>query len=158
MQLIPRHDPYLAVRSTGGVTVAALRGELDLVLVRHLRPELDALVRESDALTVDIRRLDFCDATGLGLLAQCAGSARRRGARWRLLCDQPRILRLIRLAALGDVLCPESDQAGVFPVAWEEEPAAPPAGVGAPRWEQAAPHWERAGPRPYRPGATRPLP
>ncbi|MFI2738119.1 STAS domain-containing protein [Streptomyces sp. NPDC018711] len=107
MQLIPRHDPYLAVRSTGGRTVVALRGELDLVLVRHLRPELDALVRESDALTVDIRRLTFCDATGLGLLAHCAGRMHRRGARWRLVCDQPWILRLIRLAALGDVLRPE---------------------------------------------------
>ncbi|MCX4986787.1 STAS domain-containing protein [Streptomyces sp. NBC_00572] len=108
MQLIPRHDPYMVVRSTGDVTVAALRGELDLVLVRHLRPELDALVRESDALTVDIRRLTFCDATGLGLLAHCAGRTRQRGARWRLVCDQPWILRLIRLTALGDVLCPEA--------------------------------------------------
>ncbi|SED86487.1 STAS domain-containing protein [Streptomyces sp. TLI_105] len=107
MQLIPRHDPYLVVRSTGGLTVAALRGELDLVLVRHLRPELDALVRESDALTVDIRRLSFCDATGLGLLAHCAGRVHRRGARWRLLCDQPWILRLIRLTVLTDVLHPE---------------------------------------------------
>ncbi|MFD3533824.1 STAS domain-containing protein [Streptomyces sp. NPDC058664] len=108
MQLIPRHDPYLVVRSTGGATVAALRGELDLVLVRHLRPELDALVRESEDLTLDIRRLTFCDATGLGLLAHCAGRTRQRGARWRLLCDQPRILRLIRLAELGDLLCPEA--------------------------------------------------
>ncbi|MEU7388670.1 STAS domain-containing protein [Streptomyces tanashiensis] len=107
MQLIPRHDPYLVVRSTGGLTVAALRGELDLVLVRHLRPELDALVRESDDLTVDIRRLTFCDATGLGLLAHCAGRMHRRGARWRLVCDQPWILRLIRLTELSDLLRPE---------------------------------------------------
>ncbi|MEU7698917.1 STAS domain-containing protein [Streptomyces sp. NPDC039028] len=151
MQLIPRHDPYLAVRSTGGVTVAALRGELDLVLVRHLRPELDALVRESDALTVDIRRLTFCDATGLGLLAQCAGGTRRRGARWRLLCDQPRILRLIRLTALAEVLCPESDPVGALPFAGEEGPAVAPPAVGAL-------HWDPVGPRPYRPGASRPLP
>ncbi|MFF9064441.1 STAS domain-containing protein [Streptomyces sp. NPDC014891] len=151
MQLIPRHDPCLAVRSIGGVTVAALRGELDLVLVRHLRPDLDALVRESDALTVDIRRLAFCDATGLGLLAQCAAGTRRRGARWRLLCDQPRILRLIRLTALGEVLCPESDPVGVLPFAWEEGPVAALPAVGALRWDPA-------GPRPYRPGARRPLP
>ncbi|MFD9649080.1 STAS domain-containing protein, partial [Streptomyces sp. NPDC059082] len=83
MQQIPRHDPYLDVRSTGGVTVAALRGELDLVLVRHLRPELDALAREAEALTVDIRRLSFCDATGLGLLARSARRGDPRRARWR---------------------------------------------------------------------------
>ncbi|MFI6415985.1 STAS domain-containing protein [Streptomyces sp. NPDC050842] len=119
MQLIPRHDPHLVVRSTGGLTVAALRGELDLVLVRHLRPELDALVRESEGLTLDIRRLTFCDATGLGLLAHCAGRAQARGVRWRLICDQPWILRLIRLTALGELLRPEAAVPG-------DHPALPP--------------------------------
>ncbi|WP_426362671.1 STAS domain-containing protein [Streptomyces sp. E-08] len=135
MQLIPRHDPYLVVRSADGVTVAALRGELDLVLVRHLRPELDALARESDALTVDIRRLTFCDATGLGLLAHCAGRVHRRGARWRLVCDQPWILRLIRLTALGDLLRPEPGS--------PDAPGQP--GPGA------------AVPLPSEPGVTRPV-
>ncbi|MFF6794050.1 STAS domain-containing protein [Streptomyces filamentosus] len=106
MQLIPRHDPHLTVRTAGGLTVAVLRGELDLVLVRHLRPELDALVREAPALAVDIRPLGFCDATGLGLLAHCARSARERGAHWQLVCDQPWILRLVRLTGLDDLLRP----------------------------------------------------
>ncbi|MFF5784861.1 STAS domain-containing protein [Streptomyces sp. NPDC012693] len=132
MQLIPRHDPYLVVRSTGGLTVAALRGELDLVLVRHLRPELDALVRESGALTVDIRSLTFCDATGLGLLAHCAGRARERGAHWRLVCDQPMILRLIRLAALADVLRPEPALPEDLPGEWADAlPDGPPPGSPA---------------------------
>ncbi|MFF3838553.1 STAS domain-containing protein [Streptomyces sp. NPDC001930] len=158
MQLIPRHDPYMVVRSTGGVTVAALRGELDLVLVRHLRPELDALVRESDALTVDVRRLTFCDATGLGLLAHCAGRTRQRGARWRLVCDQPWILRLIRLTELDDVLSPErepeqepdDESAGVFPEGWD---LGSPAGLP----DLVAPHWAPAGPLLSEPGVTRPV-
>ncbi|MFB8403482.1 STAS domain-containing protein [Streptomyces sp. NPDC055912] len=163
MQLIPRHDPHLAVRSTGDVTVAALRGELDLVLVRHLRPELDALVRESDALTVDIRRLTFCDATGLGLLAHCAVRTRERGSCWRLVCDQPWILRLIRLTELDDVLNPEAalegEPAGApadgwpgeFPEGWNPEPSA-----GLP--DLVAPHWDPADPLLYGPGVTRPAP
>ncbi|MFF5920075.1 STAS domain-containing protein [Streptomyces flavochromogenes] len=162
MQLIPRHDPYMVVRSTGGETVAALRGELDLVLVRHLRPELDALVRESDALTVDIRRLTFCDATGLGLLAHCAGRTRQRGACWRLVCDQPWILRLIRLTELDDVLCPErgsewdatgepeGEVTGVFPDGWD---VGPPGGLP----DMTAPHWDPAGPLLSEPGVTRPV-
>ncbi|AVH98706.1 hypothetical protein GCM10010497_25870 [Streptomyces cinereoruber] len=108
MQLIPRQGRHLEARSSDGHTVAVLRGELDLVLVRRLRPELDALARESDVLTLDIRGLAFCDATGLGLLVRCAERTRERGARWRLLCDQPRILRLIRLTALDDLLRPET--------------------------------------------------
>ncbi|MGW6413771.1 STAS domain-containing protein [Streptomyces sp. NPDC055055] len=147
MQLIPRHDPYLVVRSTDGVTVAALRGELDLVLVRHLRPELDALVRESVALTVDVRRLTFCDATGLGLLAHCAGDAGRRGTRWRLLCDQPWILRLIRLSALHDLLRPE--HAPPDGRAAEPEESFAPLPVSAPLPD--APRWTG-------PGAPRPAP
>ncbi|MFG2901765.1 STAS domain-containing protein [Streptomyces zaomyceticus] len=152
MQLIPRHDPYLVVRSTGGDTVAFLRGELDLVLVRHLRPDLDALVRESDALTVDIRRLTFCDATGLGLLAHCAGRTRQRGARWRLVCDQPWILRLIRLTALCELLCPEDarpDGPESLP-----EPAAPHAQTV--QVTQAAPV-APADPQPSDPGVIRPV-
>ncbi|WP_079042134.1 STAS domain-containing protein [Streptomyces aureus] len=163
MQLIPRHDPFMVVRSTGGETVAALRGELDLVLVRHLRPELDALVRESAALTVDIRRLTFCDATGLGLLAHCAGRTRRRGARWRLVCDQPWILRLIRLTELDDVLGPECGSegdsaeesqggaAGVFPDGRDVGPSG-----GLP--DMTAPRWDPAGPLLSEPVVTRPVP
>ncbi|MEV7371817.1 STAS domain-containing protein [Streptomyces sp. NPDC090301] len=162
MQLIPRHDPYLAVRSAGGVTVAALRGELDLVLVRHLRPELDALVRESGALTVDIRRLTFCDATGLGLLAHCAVRTRQRGSCWRLVCDQPWILRLIRLTELDDVLSPEEAAPGEpagepvdgwpgeFPEGWDPGPSA-----GLP--ELVAPHWDAADPLLSGPGGARPF-
>ncbi|MET9934968.1 MULTISPECIES: STAS domain-containing protein [unclassified Streptomyces] len=117
MHLIPRQGRHLEASSSGGRTVVALRGELDLALVRRLRPGLDALVREADALTLDIRGLTFCDASGLGLLVRCARRTRERGARWRLLCDQPRILRLIRLTALCDVLRPEP---------------APPGGPGSP--------------------------
>ncbi|MFH8576031.1 STAS domain-containing protein [Streptomyces zaomyceticus] len=170
MQLIPRHDPYLVVRSTGGDTVAVLRGELDLVLVRHLRPDLDALVRESDALTVDIRRLTFCDATGLGLLAHCAGRTRQRGARWRLVCDQPWILRLIRLTALCDLLCPEAarpDGPESLPEPVERvgprgpmEPVGPVEPVGP--LAQAAPVTQvapvvPADPQPSDPGVIRPV-
>ncbi|MET7754223.1 STAS domain-containing protein [Streptomyces sp. NPDC005389] len=152
----------MAVYSTGGVTVAALRGELDLVLVRHLRPELDALVRESDALTVDIRRLTFCDATGLGLLAHCAVRTRQRGSRWRLACDPPWILRLIRLTELDDVLVPQGapegqspadpaeDAEGVFPEGWDLVPS-----DGLP--VLVAPHWDPAGPLLSEPGVTGPV-
>ncbi|MER5203361.1 STAS domain-containing protein [Streptomyces sp. NPDC002825] len=153
MQLIPRHDPYLVVRSQGGLTVAALRGELDLVLVRHLRPELDTLVRESEALTVDIRRLTFCDATGLGLLAHCAGRMHRRGARWRLVCDQPWILRLIRLTALDDVLRPEAGPKDLLAhpdVLAQSDAAGRPAPLDQP---PPAP----MGPLPVEPGVTRPV-
>ncbi|MEU8761440.1 STAS domain-containing protein [Streptomyces sp. NPDC048659] len=107
MHLIRRREPHLAVRSSGGLTTVELYGELDLVLVQRVRPELDALVREAGALTVDLRHLTFCDASGLGLLVRCAQRVRQRGARWRLVCEQPMILRLIRLAALDETLCPE---------------------------------------------------
>lgn len=107
MHLIRRREPHLAVRSSGGLTTVELYGELDLVLVQRVRPELDDLTREAAALTVDLRHLAFCDASGLGLLVRCAQRVRERGAAWRLVCDQPMILRLIRLSALDDVLRPE---------------------------------------------------
>ncbi|MFD0367452.1 STAS domain-containing protein [Streptomyces sp. NPDC059071] len=106
MHLIRRGDPHLAVRSSEGLTTVELYGELDLVLVQRVRPELDVLAREAPALTVDLRHVTFCDASGLGLLVRCAQRVQDRGAAWRLVCDQPMILRLVRLAALDDVLRP----------------------------------------------------
>lgn len=118
MHLIRRREPHLAVRSSEGLTTVELYGELDLVLVQRVRPELDDLTREAAAFTVDLRPLGFCDASGLGLLVRCAQRVQGRGAAWRLVCDQPTILRLIRLAALDDLLRPG--------------PAAPEPGGGAP--------------------------
>ncbi|MFF5426854.1 MULTISPECIES: STAS domain-containing protein [unclassified Streptomyces] len=137
MQLIPRHDPHLLVRSSDGHTVAALLGELDLVQVRRLRPEFDALVRESDALTVDVRRLAFCDATGLGLLAHGAGRARAAGVRWWLVCDQPWLLRLIRLTALDELLRPRpfTPYGALDPVV----PSRPPGPVDPGRCDEVVP-------------------
>ncbi|MCX2185744.1 STAS domain-containing protein [Streptomyces sp. SKN60] len=106
MHLIRTGEADLAVRSSEGLTTAELYGELDLVLVQRIRPELDVLAREASALTVDLRHVTFCDASGLGLLVRCAQRVRERGAAWRLVCDQPMILRLVRLAGLDDVLCP----------------------------------------------------
>ncbi|MFI8519913.1 STAS domain-containing protein [Streptomyces sp. NPDC085481] len=106
MHLIRRREPHLAVRSSQGLTTVELYGELDLVLVQRVRPELDVLAREATALTVDLSHVTFCDASGLGLLVRCAQRVRERGATWRLVCDQPMTLRLVRLAGLDDVLLP----------------------------------------------------
>ncbi|MFI8823688.1 STAS domain-containing protein [Streptomyces sp. NPDC053431] len=118
MHLIRRGDPHLAVRSSEHLTTVELFGELDLVLVQRVRPELDVLAREAPALTVDLRHVTFCDASGLGLLVRCAQRVRDRGVEWRLVCDQPMILRLVRFAGLDDVLRPS--------------PPAPPPGGGGP--------------------------
>lgn len=106
MHLIRRCDPHLSLRVTDDLTVVELRGELDIVLAQHVRPELDTLSRECPALTVDLRPVTFCDASGLDLLARCAQRIRKRGARWSLLCDQRTILRLIRLTSLDELLDP----------------------------------------------------
>ncbi|MFI9001014.1 STAS domain-containing protein [Streptomyces sp. NPDC053541] len=106
MHLIRLGEADLAVRSSEGLTTVELYGELDLVLVQRVRPELDVLAREAPALTVDLRHVTFCDASGLGLLVRCAQRVRERGAEWGLVCDRPVFLRLIRLAGLDEVLCP----------------------------------------------------
>ncbi|MEV5971334.1 STAS domain-containing protein [Streptomyces sp. NPDC051921] len=119
MHLIRRGDPHLAVRTSERLTTVELHGELDLVLVQRVRPELDVLAREAPALTVDLRHVTFCDASGLGLLVRCAQRVQARGAEWRLVCDQPMVLRLVRLAALDEILRPSP-------------PAPPPGSAGPP--------------------------
>ncbi|MFJ3906481.1 STAS domain-containing protein [Streptomyces sp. NPDC090025] len=145
MHLIRRGDPQLAVRSSEGLTTAELYGELDLVLVQRVRHELDVLAREATALTVDLRHITFCDASGLGLLVRCAQRVQSRAAPWRLVCDHPMTLRLIRLAALDEVLRPTPpgphDPLG---------PPAPPNGSATPAVPASPP--VPAGPPPQRAG------
>ncbi|WP_349239691.1 STAS domain-containing protein [Streptomyces sp. CC208A] len=113
MLLVLQPNPHLTLRHQGdGHVMAVLRGELDLGLVHRLRPDLDTLTRDARALTFDIRPLAFCDATGLALLTCCARRMQGRGAGWTFYRDQPHILRLIAITALGPLLSPDRPVVG----------------------------------------------
>jgi anti-anti-sigma factor len=57
----------------GALAIVTLRGELDLLATAALEPELDRLADEPglDAVTLDLRALDFLDSNGARAVA-CA--------------------------------------------------------------------------------------
>ncbi|QKW05225.1 STAS domain-containing protein [Streptomyces sp. NA04227] len=91
----------------GDFTVVELHGEVDILACHHVTPLLDSLTSgPGPALVVDLRGTEFCDCSGLGLLARAHRRARERGGRVGLVCTRPLQLRIIALTGLDQALTP----------------------------------------------------
>ncbi|MFI9152305.1 STAS domain-containing protein [Streptomyces sp. NPDC053367] len=96
--------PSLIDRIAGDTTVVELHGEIDVRAVLSVRARLDGLTSgPGPDVTVDLGAVTFIDCSGLGLLCRARNRTLLRGGRFRLVTDDDRILRLLRLAGLGGV-------------------------------------------------------
>lgn len=87
---------------------AALNGELDIAGARRLRAVLDGLRRDGLLeVTIDMSRLDFLDAAGLGELVRAHTEFGAAGGRIVLCRVQPRHRRLLEITELDTVLSME---------------------------------------------------
>ncbi|WP_019634499.1 STAS domain-containing protein [Actinomadura atramentaria] len=90
-----------AERAPGGVTVAAVTGEIDLHTADTLRARLASLHAAGDrGLVVDFEGVPFCDATGLGALVAAHNEIAARGGGIRLARMRPAQERLVRITGL----------------------------------------------------------
>jgi len=100
----PAHTPdYTCVctLTVQGLTVVELSGEIDLAGAGLVSTHLDQVTAVGrPRILVDLRRVSFIDAGGLGPLARARDRALRRGGELSLVCTDPRILRTLRLAGL----------------------------------------------------------
>jgi len=90
--------------SADGYTVLEVGGEMDVYTAPQLRERLIEIVEEGRRyLVVDLRRLEFLDSTGLGVLV--GGLKRLRGVEgaFALVCGQERLLRIFRITGLDQV-------------------------------------------------------
>ncbi|MFD8717335.1 STAS domain-containing protein [Streptomyces sp. NPDC059629] len=87
-----RRGSYLVVEVFGEVDIATEELLAEHLLAATAGPEPDVLV--------DLRRLDFLDCSGLRVLCRAEARAKERGGRLRLLCEGPRIPRLLRASGL----------------------------------------------------------
>ena len=84
-----------------GVTIVELSGEIDLAGAGLVGAHLDQVTAaDRPRILVDLRRVSFIDAGGLGPLVRARERALRRGGELSLICTDPRILRTLRLARL----------------------------------------------------------
>lgn len=86
-----------------GIVVAS--GEVDLATVSGLRQAIsDHLAAGLTLLVLDISAVTFMDSTGLGVLVGAGKKAAGLGGSMRLVCDNPRILRLLKVTGLSRAL------------------------------------------------------
>jgi anti-anti-sigma factor len=93
--------PRLSARTTGGITVAELAGELDIASAPALREQLLGLLRPgSGRLVIDLSKVSFCDASGLAVLVNTARRARLLGGFVYLAAVSPQVGRVLELTGL----------------------------------------------------------
>jgi len=96
--------PVDTVRSVAGTTVAALRGELDLLAAPPLGARLDELSAPARPdLVLDLRAVSFIDCSGIGVLCRTRNRVTARDGRLRLVTQSPDFVRMLRQVGLAGV-------------------------------------------------------
>jgi len=88
----------ITLRALPAQCLVDVAGELDIANARAFGSFLSTELEDCrHDVVVDLQRLDFLDAAGIGALV--GASARTDGGpvRMSVLCDQPRLVRLFRL-------------------------------------------------------------
>ncbi|MFY1697350.1 STAS domain-containing protein [Solwaraspora sp. WMMD791] len=94
----------LSTRTAGEHTVLEVGGEVDVYTAPRLRERLIELIDAgSRKIVVDLRRVDFLDSTGLGVLVGALKRLRPAGGTFGLVCDKEPLLKIFRITALDQV-------------------------------------------------------
>jgi len=91
----------LSLYRRGDWSVLEAAGEMDTQSVVRLRT---MLLAAGSTAVLDLRRVSFMDASGLGVLATCGHRARRLGGVVRLVGPTRQIRQLLALTRLDQVL------------------------------------------------------
>ena len=98
-------DSATADSPTADSTVVTIGGELDVATAPALRSYLSDLIADGHTrLVLDLARLGFLDASGMGVLASTVGRLHEQGGWLRLVNVRPRIRRLLGIVRLTDAL------------------------------------------------------
>ncbi|WP_328865330.1 STAS domain-containing protein [Streptomyces sp. NBC_00304] len=128
--LVPLPEPCGHVYRRNGRTVVALRDEIDIATAALIAPALDgATSAGSPHVVVDLTEVSFLDCSGLTLLCRARRRALDRDGRFWLVCDCPRILRLLRAGRLHDLFRPVATPDDAF--GGQEAPGPQDGGTGA---------------------------
>ncbi|MER7200035.1 anti-anti-sigma factor [Streptomyces sp. CB01635] len=95
------------VYETGDCVVVALRGEVDIVTLQDSVALLETVAAGPAAtVVIDLTRTTFFDCSGLTLLLRTRRRVESRGGRLRVVCNQPRTLRLLEVTGLLPLFAP----------------------------------------------------
>ena len=110
---------------TGDCAVLQIAGELDAYTAPFLRDRMRDLTAVGVVNVIaDLRKVDFLDSTGLGVLIGGLKRFREHGGSLAPVASQPRILKIFQITGLTAVLPPHPTVAGAIDA--------------DPRWREAA--------------------
>jgi anti-sigma B factor antagonist len=88
-------------------------GEIDLDTVGLLSASLsDTIAAGADRVVVDFAHVTYIDSAGLGALVGAHKKLRASGGALVLLCEHPRVMRLLKITGLTQLFTIESAGAG----------------------------------------------
>jgi anti-anti-sigma factor len=87
----------VSINGRDGAVRLAVSGELDLATSAELSRALSTAQASAKLVTLDLRRLEFMDCTGLAVLVAAADRARACGDHFRLVRGSPPVDRLLAL-------------------------------------------------------------
>jgi anti-sigma B factor antagonist len=107
----------------GEITILTVEGELDLAAVPAFEAELHTLASAHRVrLVIDLRKLTFCDSTGLDAFVRANQACAKEGGWLRLAAPQGSVRRVLEITGLMPALTFDS----VDRASGNGEPAAPP--------------------------------
>ena len=88
-----------------GWLVLAVTGEIDVYTAPALRSELQTLTEsEGVKLALDLRKVDFMDSTGLGVLIGTHKRLQASSGALAVVCGQPTILKVFEITGLDAII------------------------------------------------------
>lgn len=103
-------DLDLNARDLDGVSVVAVKGEIDVYTAPRLRDRITDLVGSGAyRIVVDLEGVEFLDSTGLGVLVGGLKKVRAHGGSLQLVCTQERLLKIFRITGLAKVFAIHDD-------------------------------------------------
>ena len=88
----------------GGVTLAALRGRLDVAGASAIELKFSATARARKALVVDLSEVGFVASMGMRLLLLAGKTMAARGGKMVLLAPPPDVAAVLRTAGIDTVI------------------------------------------------------
>jgi anti-sigma B factor antagonist len=94
----------LATREVSGYAVLEVKGEVDVYTSAKLRERLlEVIGGGANRVVVDLRRVDFLDSSGLGVLVGALKRLRMGGGDLSLVCDNEKLLKIFKITGLDGV-------------------------------------------------------
>jgi anti-sigma B factor antagonist len=97
-------DLDIETGESGDASVLTLRGEIDVYTAPRLRQAIiDQLEKGTRNLVVDLRKVDFLDSTGLGVLVGGLKRVKTQEGALSIVVTQEKILKIFEITGLHKV-------------------------------------------------------